>query len=33
VPVLGFGRATGEVGGVRDLTGVAPMLMRLAGVR
>lgn len=31
VPVLGFGRAAAEVGGVRDLTGVAPLLLRLAG--
>jgi 2,3-bisphosphoglycerate-independent phosphoglycerate mutase len=33
VPVLGFGRAAGEVAGVRDLTEVAPMLERLAGAR
>ncbi|HYG69335.1 MAG TPA: alkaline phosphatase family protein [Anaeromyxobacteraceae bacterium] len=31
VPVLGFGRAAGEVGGVTDLTDVAPLLLRLAG--
>ena len=31
VPVLGFGRAAGEVGAVRDLTHVAPLLARLAG--
>jgi len=30
VPVLGFGRAAAEVGGVRDLTYVAPLLLRLA---
>ncbi len=30
VPVLGFGRAASEVGRVRDLTHVAPMLERLA---
>lgn len=31
VPVLGFGRAAGQVDGVRDLTEVAPLLLRLAG--
>jgi hypothetical protein len=31
VPVLGFGRAAGEVAAVRDLTDVAPLLLRLAG--
>ena len=31
VPVLGFGRAAPEVDGVRDLTGIAPLLLRLAG--
>ncbi|ACG72612.1 metalloenzyme domain protein [Anaeromyxobacter sp. K] len=31
VPVLGFGRAAAEVEQVRDLTGVAPLLLRLAG--
>jgi hypothetical protein len=30
VPVLGFGRAAGLVEGVRDLTGIAPMLRGLA---
>jgi 2,3-bisphosphoglycerate-independent phosphoglycerate mutase len=30
VPVLAFGPAAGEVAGVRDLTGFAPMLRRLA---
>jgi 2,3-bisphosphoglycerate-independent phosphoglycerate mutase len=30
VPVLAFGPAAGEVAGVRDLTGIAPMLRRLA---
>jgi hypothetical protein len=30
VPVLGFGRAAGEIGGVRDLTHLAPLLLRLA---
>jgi phosphopentomutase len=30
VPVLGFGRAAAEVGGVRDLTHLAPLLLRLA---
>jgi hypothetical protein len=30
VPVLGFGRAAREVGTVSDLTGVAPLLLRLA---
>jgi hypothetical protein len=32
VPVLGFGPAAGAVDGVRDLTGVAPLLLGLAGV-
>ncbi len=31
VPLLGFGPAAAEVEGVRDLTGVAPLLLRLAG--
>lgn len=31
VPLLGFGKAAAEVDGVRDLTGVAPMLLGLAG--
>jgi hypothetical protein len=31
VPVLGFGRAAAEVEAVGDLTGVAPLLLRLAG--
>jgi hypothetical protein len=31
VPVLGFGRAASEVAAVRDLTGIAPLLLRLAG--
>jgi len=31
VPVLGFGRAAARVGEVRDLTGVAPLLLELAG--
>lgn len=31
VPVLGFGRAAGRVEEVRDLTGVAPLLLDLAG--
>jgi phosphopentomutase len=31
VPVLGFGPAAGLVEGVRDLTRVAPLLLRLAG--
>ncbi len=31
VPVLGFGRAAPRVAGVRDLTGVAPLLLELAG--
>jgi len=31
VPVLGFGPAAGELGEVRDLTRVAPLLVRLAG--
>jgi hypothetical protein len=30
VPVLGFGRAAAEVGRVRDLTHLAPLLLRLA---
>ena len=30
VPVLGFGRAAGEVERVRDLTDLAPLLLRLA---
>jgi len=33
VPVLGFGPAAAEVEAVQDLTGVAPALLRLAGVR
>jgi 2,3-bisphosphoglycerate-independent phosphoglycerate mutase len=33
VPLLGFGPAAELVGAVRDLTGVAPLLLRLAGVR
>jgi len=32
VPLLGFGRAAGRVGEVRDLTGVAPLLLSLAGL-
>jgi hypothetical protein len=32
VPVLGFGRAAARVGEVRDLTGLAPLLLSLAGV-
>ena len=32
VPVLGFGRAAADVGGVEDLTHLAPLLARLAGV-
>lgn len=32
VPVLGFGRAAGRVEAVRDLTGLAPLLLELAGV-
>lgn len=32
VPVLGFGRAAAAVGEVRDLTHLAPLLLRLAGV-
>ena len=32
VPVLGFGPAAGRLEGVRDLTDVAPLLLRLAGV-
>jgi len=31
VPVLGFGRAAPMLGAVRDLTGLAPLLLRLAG--
>lgn len=31
VPVLGFGRAAPEIGAVRDLTHLAPLLARLAG--
>jgi hypothetical protein len=31
VPVLGFGPAAADVEAVRDLTGVAPLLVRLAG--
>jgi hypothetical protein len=31
VPVLGFGRAAGAVGDVKDLTHLAPLLARLAG--
>ena len=31
VPVIGFGRAAEAVGGVTDLTGIAPMLRELAG--
>nr|WP_041448176.1 alkaline phosphatase family protein [Anaeromyxobacter sp. Fw109-5] len=31
VPVLGFGRAAGALDGVRDLTDLAPLLLRLAG--
>jgi 2,3-bisphosphoglycerate-independent phosphoglycerate mutase len=31
VPVLGFGRAAAQLGGVRDLTHLAPLLRRLAG--
>jgi hypothetical protein len=32
VPVLGFGRAATRLGAVRDLTGLAPLLLELAGV-
>jgi hypothetical protein len=32
VALLGFGRAAGRVGQVRDLTGVAPLLLELAGL-
>jgi hypothetical protein len=32
VPVLGFGRAAGRVEAVRDLTGLAPLLLGLAGL-
>jgi len=31
VPLLGFGRAAPRVGSVRDLTGLAPLLLELAG--
>jgi len=31
VPLLGFGRAAARVGAVRDLTGLAPLLLDLAG--
>jgi hypothetical protein len=31
VPVLGFGRAAAAIGGVRDLTHLAPLLLHLAG--
>jgi bisphosphoglycerate-independent phosphoglycerate mutase (AlkP superfamily) len=31
VPVIGFGKAAEAVGGVTDLTGIAPMLRGLAG--
>ncbi len=31
VPVLGFGRAGEAIAGIRDLTGIAPVLRRLAG--
>ena len=31
VPLLGFGRAAERVGEARDLTGVAPLLLSLAG--
>jgi bisphosphoglycerate-independent phosphoglycerate mutase (AlkP superfamily) len=31
VPVLAFGAAAAELDGVRDLTGIAPLLLRLAG--
>ncbi|HET8542258.1 MAG TPA: alkaline phosphatase family protein [Anaeromyxobacter sp.] len=33
VPVLGFGRAADAIGGVRDLTHLAPLLLHLAGSR
>ena len=33
VPVIGFGRAAEVVGGVRDLTGIAPLLRGLLGPR
>jgi len=33
VPVLGFGRAAGEVDAVRDLTHLSPLLRRLARAR
>jgi phosphopentomutase len=32
VPVLGFGRAASRLDAVRDLTGLAPLLLGLAGV-
>jgi 2,3-bisphosphoglycerate-independent phosphoglycerate mutase len=32
VPVLGFGQAAARLDGVRDLTGLAPLLLGLAGV-
>jgi bisphosphoglycerate-independent phosphoglycerate mutase (AlkP superfamily) len=32
VPVLGFGRAAGRVEAVADLTGLAPLLLELAGL-
>jgi hypothetical protein len=32
VPVLGFGRAASRLAAVRDLTGLAPLLLELAGV-
>jgi bisphosphoglycerate-independent phosphoglycerate mutase (AlkP superfamily) len=32
VPVLGFGRAAARVEAVRDLTGLAPLLLELAGL-
>jgi bisphosphoglycerate-independent phosphoglycerate mutase (AlkP superfamily) len=31
VPVLGFGPAAGQIAAVADLTGLAPLLARLAG--
>jgi len=31
VPLLGFGPAADRVGAVADLTGVAPLLLSLAG--
>jgi hypothetical protein len=33
VPVLGFGRAASRLDEVRDLTGIAPLLLALAGAR